>query len=442
MARSQSRIAASVFAIAAPMCALICAGAAGASPRLIPDGPSTTLLTNDQRAMLGIKFGPDTPIAFFQAKNGRYYINSAGSLGPQRGPSHPAAWNLHVDSQLTRILALNSDAPASGPQDVQTIMTIQEQKCGRGTNRVRATDPAGAECAALFDRDYAGGGAYYRCPDNQTSAYFYHGENHTAPSGELGPGGWFGIGVGTFNADETEVSRAHALSLPGGGSTAQITGVNLPTIWTIDAAGQATPPQAHPFNDVPTIVPGSDGYLYLYEGNATEDPAYNPAACKPGCVSVSRAPIAAFCSTIKTASPVKWQNYYRGGWGQPAVNDAHSPMGLGSGGAFTPLFAASQNGEFGGTVMYLPVPRIYVMVRVRHGGIVVRYSNDGLNFTDSEPMVPQPTETTPYGDEARLLYPEVNVLPGPHYILTYVTATKGHFWKWAQLMRQNLTFAH
>ena len=404
-------------------------------------GASTPLITDEDRAMLGLKFGPDAPIDFFQAKNGRYYLNSAGSLGPVQGRGRMAAWNLHVDSQLSRVLALGSDGPASGPDDVQTIMTDHAADCGRGKQRLNAEASGGAACNQYFDRDYAGGGTYYRCPDNATSVYFYHGENHTAPDGTGDKGGWFGLGVGYFNAAETQVTRATELVVAGSSTSAQNIGMNVGTAWR-GAAGSYAPPQEHPFNGVPSAVAGSDGYLYLYTGNATSDPEYNPSACRPGCLSVSRAPIAAFCTTVKTRSPVRWVNYYHGGWTQPAVQDERSPNGYGSGGAFTPLIPQALPGEFGGTVTYLPSAKLYVMPRLYQGGVDVRYSTDGLNWSSPQALVDRPREMTPNGDAELALYPKISATRAPggaeHYVLTYVIVTKGHFWKWAELMRQPL----
>ena len=416
------------------------ASAAGA--RFSLAGRATPLITDEDRAMLGLKFGPDAPIDFFQAKNGQYYLNSAGSLGPVQGRGRMAAWNLHVDSQLSRILALNSGAPARGPDDVQTIMTDHADDCGRVRQRLSADAPGGAACNQYFDRDYAGGGTYYRCPDNTTSVYFYHGENHTAPDGSGGKGGWFGLGVGIFDAAETQVVRATQLAAAGGRISAQIIGMNMGTQWRGDG-GRYTPPQEHPFNGVPSVVPGSDGYLYLYTGNATLSPEYNPSACRPGCVSVSRVPVAAFCGSIRTSSPARWSNYYHGRWTQPAVLDERSTDGYGSGGAFTPLIAQALPGEFGGTVTYLPSARLYAMVRLYDGGVDVRYSSDGLNWSGPQTLVERPRETTPNGDAELALYPKISVTRAPgsvdHYVLTYVIATKGHFWKWAELMRQPLS---
>ena len=184
--------------------------------RLVPAGRPTSLITDAQRAMLQIKFGPDAPIDFFQGKDGRYYINSAGSLGPVRGPGRMAAFNLHVDPRLSQILALNSDAPASGPQDVRVIMTDHAAACGAGRARLATSTAGGAACLSYFDRDYAGGGAYFRCPDNRTSVYFYHGENHTSPEGEGGNGGWFGQGVGVYDPGETAVTRLRQMPAAGG----------------------------------------------------------------------------------------------------------------------------------------------------------------------------------------------------------------------------------
>ena len=416
------------------------ASAAGARFSLV--GQPTPLITDQDRVMLGLKFGPDAPIDFFQAKNGQYYLNSAGSLGPVQGPGRMAAWNVHVDSQLTRILALNADAPARGPDDVQTIMTDHAADCGRGRQRLRADTPDGMACTQYFDRDYAGGGTYYRCPDGGTSVYFYHGENHTTPDGTGGQGGWFGLGVGIFNAAETQVTRAAELPAAGGRTSAQIIGMNMSTQW-LNAGGSYTPPQEHPFNGVPSVVPGTDGYLYLYTGNATLNPEYNPWACRPGCLSVSRAPVAAFCGSIKSSSPVHWANYYHGSWTQPAVLGDRSPDGYGSGGAFTPLIAQALPGEFGGTVTYLPSARLYAMARLYNGGVDVRYSADGLNWSGPQMLVERPREMTPNGDAELALYPKISVIRAPggaeRYVLTYVIVTKGHFWKWAELMRQSLS---
>jgi hypothetical protein len=415
---------------------MVAGAPAAAAPVVVTAGPPVVLMSNEQRGLLGIRFGPDAPIDVFQAKDGRTYLNTAGALGAVGGPHHQAAWNLHVDSGLTRILALHGDGPATGPADVQEILTDFAGSCGAGRHRLTAADAGDAACAQSFDRDYAGGGSYFRCPDNATSVYFYHGENHTAPDGTAGEGGWFGDGVGVFNADETTVTRARELALPAGGSSAEIIGMNLPTAW-----GDA-PPQAHPFNGVPSAIAGSDGYLYVYSGNATENPTYNPSACRPECMSVSRAPIAAFCAGVKTASPVAWHNYNQGAWTSPAVRDAHAALGFGSGGPFTPVSGAAVPGEHGGTVTYLPARQLFVMVRLVRGGIDVRTSADGLAFSDPRPLVDAPAGVTPGGEPEIAIYPRISVLHARSsheaYVLTYMVVTKGHFWKWAALMRQDL----
>ncbi len=417
---------------------------AAAAPHFALAGAPTVLISNDQRAELGIRFGPDTPVDFFQGRDGRYYINSAGSLGPVQGPGHPAAWVLHVDSRLTQVLALNSDGPATGPADIRTIMTTHAAECGSKKNRLRIDDPGGAACNQYFDRDYAGGGSYFRCPDRATSAYFYHGENHTAPDGTAGHGGWFGIGVGLFNADETQVTRATQMDVADGRTSAQIIGLNLQTAWRAQGAdgARAEAPQAHPYNGAPSVAPGADGYLYVYHGNATLDPAYNPSSCHPQCMSVSRAPVAAFCTGLRTRSPVQWQNYYKGGWTEPAVQDGRSSLGYGAGGAFTPLVRDPLPGEHGGTVTYLPARHLYVMARVHGNGVLVRTSSDGLAWSGGQQLVDSLPDKTANGDPEQLLYPRVSVIEADgreQYVLTYTAATLGHFWRWAELMRQGLT---
>jgi hypothetical protein len=417
------------------------AGAAVASPRIVASGEPLVLLTNEQRAELGIKFGPDTPVDFFQAKNGKYYINSAGALGPVRGQGHPAAFNLHTDPGLTRVLALDSDAPAGSPADVQTILTDHSAECGFGQARLATASPHGATCGQYFDRNYAGGGSYFRCPDNQTSVYFYHGENHTAPDGSWAHSGWYGIGVGAFDSAETTVTPARALKLSTGGSSGQIIGMNLATIWQNGPTGYVTA-QTQPFIGAANVVSPPDGYIYVYHTDATMDPAYYPRACRPGCMSVSRAPVAAFCSAVKSESPVKWQNYYRGGWSEPAVAGEGAPLGFGSGGAFTPLIPDPLPGEIGGNVNYLPKLKLFVMVRQRAGGVTIRTSADGLAWSEPQSLVDAPDASTPNGDAETIMYPRINVAHKSNgaeaYVLTYSLVTRGHFWKWAELVRQGL----
>ena len=251
-----------------------------------------------------------------------------------------------------------------------------------------------------------------------------------------GSGGWFGQGVGVYTPDETAVMRARQMPAAEGASTSQIVGMNLSTDWTRNG-GQ--PPQKNPYNNVPSVVAAADGYLYLFSGNATLDPAYNPSACTPGCLSVSRAPVAAFCAGVQSGSPVAWHNYYRGGWSQPSVLGSGSPAGYGAGGAFTPLLDRAVPGEFGGTVTYLPARRQYVMLRLRDGGIDARLSGDGLHWGEPYQLADRPSEPTPLGDQAMLLYPRLAVVgsgAGEEYVLTYVVVTKGHFWRWAELMRE------
>ncbi len=431
------------FGLAGPAASAPAANPGGL--HLVPSGAPAPIITDEQRDALGLKFGPDAPIDFFQGRDGRYYLNSSGSLGARNGPGRNAAWNLHVDSQLTRVLALDSDAPATGPGDVRIIMTSHAAECGSGRQRLRATDPGGAACNQYFDRDYAGGGAYFRCPDNATSVYFYHGENHTSPDGVGGKGGWFGLGVGVFNDSETSVTRSGNTPASGGNATGQIIGMNMSTTWRGGPGAYTAPPQDNPFNGVPSVVSGADGYLYLYHGNATTDPAYNPSACRPACMSISRAPITAFCRSVKSGSPVSWQNYYQGAWTQPAVQGAGSASGFGAGGAFTPLIPDALAGEFGGTVTYMPQRRLYVMTRLYKGGIDARYSTTGLSWSGPQMLLPEPAGTTPNGDAMMVLYPRVIVTHtqngNEQYLLTYVLATKGRFWRWAQLMRQPLTLA-
>lgn len=417
---------------------------AGAAPALRASaaGPAMPVITDEQRALLGIRFGPDAPIDLFQAKNGQYYITSAGSLGQRGGKGRPAAWVLHVDSQLTRVLALHGNAPASGPDDVQTIMTTHAAECGIGRHRLAASDQGGAACARYFDRDYAGGGTYFRCPDNQTSVLFYHGENHTAPDGSLVHGGWFGLGLGVFNADETALSRSPQLQGTGGAPSAQLFGMNMATAWT---AGATAPPQEHPFNGVPSAVAGPDGYLYVFYGNATLDPAYNPSACSPACLAVARMPVAVFCRAVKSAAPVRFQNWYRGGWSQPAVLEGETKLGFGAGGAFTPILTEHERAEHGGTVTYLASRHLFLMTRLTADGINFRSSADGLRWSGPQLLVPAPAGRTPLGDGERLLYPKIVVVHDARGqeqpVLTYVLATDKPFWKWAELMRQPLTLS-
>ena len=443
-ARRGSAIAA--LAIATAAAATSAAAASSAVPgsgHLSIVGAPTVLLTNEQRLQLGIKFGLDTPIDFFRKKDGQYYINSAGGLGPANSPAHQAAFDLHVDSQLTHILALSGSGGASGPQDVLSILTDHAADCGARAHRLRATDAGGSACGQYFDRDYAGGGTYFRCPDNATSVYFYHGENHTSPDGIGGHGGWFGIGVGYYNGAETTVTPARQLRLPGGGSTAQIIGLNLSTVWNANQGADA-PPQANPYNGVPSAIPRPDGFLYVYHGNATNDPEYNPSACRPECMSVSRAPIAAFCSAIKTASPVPWTNYYHGAWSQPAVETAASPLGFGAGGSFTPSNTKLLPGEHGGTVTYLPARNLFVMAQLLRGGIDVHYSSDGLTWSPAKQLIEAPEGSTPNGDGQQIIYPKIVVTQASgheNYVLIYVLVAKGHFWRWAALMRQALAYS-
>jgi hypothetical protein len=438
LAAASRAIAAALLGAALASGAAQAHGAAGGAVALA--GDPAPLITDAQRAMLGLKFGPDAPVDFFRAKDGRFYIDSAGSLGAPDGPGRPAAWTIHVDPLLTRVLALGGDGPATGPRDVRTILTDHAEDCGRGRRRLAAGDPGGAACGRYFDRDYAGGGAYFRCPDGATSVYFYHGENHTAPDGTAGNGGWFGIGVGVFDASETRVARLPQMAVAGGAPSAQIVGMNVATLWR-KAGGP--PPQANPYNGVPSVVAGADGYLYLYHGNATFDPAYNPAACKPECLSVSRAPTAAFCRAAALGGPTAWRNFYRGGWTQPAVVGADSPLGYGAGGAFTPIVDRAVPGEYGGTVTFLPRHGLYLMVRLAAGGIDLRTSPDGLAWSPPAPLVAAPTQATPYGDAEQVVYPKIAVVTEAGgretAVLTYVVATRGHFWRWAELMRQALS---
>jgi hypothetical protein len=419
-------------------------GQATAAERLVLSGEPTALISDEQRVQLGLKFGPDAPVDFFQAKDGQYYINSAGSLGAPDGPGRMAAWNLHVDPLLTRVLALHGNSPATGPQDVQAILTDYAAECGKGRRRLTEADPGGAACASYFDRDYAGGGAYFRCPDNTTSVYFYHGENHTAPDGSAGHGGWFGLGVGVFNPGETAVARVKQMPVSGGRPSAQIIGMDVGTVWTEAGRATRTPPQANPYNGVPSVAPGPDGTLLLFHGNATFDPEYNPSACRPECMSASRVPVGAFCTAMRSGDPSPaWQNFFHGGWGAPALLSPASPKGAGAGGDFTPIAAPSLPGEYGGTVTYLASRHLYLMTRLSRGGINLRTSLDGLAWSAPQQLVDAPTGTTPDGDAERIVYPKIAVVqPGtPHegYVLTYVLATKGHMWRWAELMRQALT---
>lgn len=390
-----------------------CGGAAAAA-RL---GPATVLLSDAQRHALGLQFGPDAPVALFQGADGQFYLNTTAGLQGVTGPGKQQTIDLHVDQAVTRILALHGDTPASGSQDVQSVLSNDAAQCGWGQARA-----ASRACDALFDRDYAGGGELYRC-GNGTVLYFYHGENHTASDGSrYGEGGWFGIGLGVMNASQTHVTRL-----------GQIAGIDLPAS---GALAPGRPPQAHPFNNMPNVSRHEDGYLYLVHGNATLNPEYYPRLCGPECLSLSRAPERAVCDAAAKGALAPWQNWYHGAYGPPAL------LPDGAGGKFTPIISDPLGGEHGGAVTWLPTPHRYALVMLQHGGITLRMSPDEANWSAPVTLLAAP-DATPLGDPAALIYARILVTHqagAENYVLTYVEVTKGHFWKWAALMRADLTF--
>lgn len=409
-----------VLAAGTYLLALAAAAAAHAEARL---GPATPLMTDQQRAMLGIQFGPDAEIDVFCGRDGQFYLNTTAAMANVKGPGKQETIDLHVDPAVTQLLALHGNAPASGPQDVQQVFTDRAAQCGWGAHR-KANDAA---CQAQFDRDYAGGGVTFRCPDGAL-LYFYHGENHTAPDGsKYAQGGWFGIGLGIFNRDETRITRIPA-------DNGQIAGLDLPASRAL-APGAA--PQQHPFNGVPSLTLGTDGYLYLITGNASRNPEYAPASCTPECMSLSRAPAQAVCDAAEGKGHVTWKYYYHGAYTEPALLDD------GAGGHFTPILAAPERGEHGGSVTWLPALRRYAMVHIRDGGILLRMSSDELHWSAPQTLLDAPA-ATPLGDAATIVYPRIIVTHAggaEAYVLTYVVATKGHFWKWAELMRAPVYFS-
>jgi hypothetical protein len=415
---------------------------------------ATVLLTDDQRKMIGIKDGPDSPTDFYTAKNGASFIMTSGSIYQNSVVIH-GTYEMRVDPLMNEVRSLDGEK-AAGPGDVRLLMTNHDAECAPGGKRLAINQPGGLACSEYFDRDYAGGGTYFRCPDGVTSVYFFHGENHTTPDGTVSQnGGWSGNGVAYFSEDETMLIRATQMPTSQSSplyketsSSAEIDGINMNNTWIPVGGKYPNPPEASMYSGSAAVVLSPDKKsLYVFHGDATLNPQ-DSAFCNPGgCDTISEAPREDFCHAVKTSSPVQWLNYYEGQFSQPAALGTGASLGYGSGGLFSPVGATQGFKEHNGSVTYVSSLGLYIDVRMltQDGldgdSIDIKYSLDGLNWSEPQVLLAPPTGTTPYGDKEGILYPRVNVVEANGYtelVLTYTLATAKDFWKWAELIRQPL----
>jgi hypothetical protein len=377
--------------------------------------PPAILLGQEQRRQIGIKNGPDSIVDLWTKSGGESDLVFSGALmSGLRG-----TFAVPVAPTLDHVLA-------SEPRAVSVFMA---PRCG-----IAADHRDAAECQD-FDSNYAGGGTIFPCPDGRI-LYFYHGENHTDPTGRLhhGPAeGWTGIGMAVWDPQAQKLTQAR-----------QVIGLNASNRWE---GGNATR-QGPPISGNPSaVLDPTRHYIYLYYTDRTEDPAYagGPLACdRRPCTAVARADASAACAASGTASAVPWRKYYHGDFSEPALFQTASSPALprGTGGQFTPLYPRFRNtGENVPNVTYLASRRLYVMIALQQpgGAIIARYSADGLRWSEPASLVTQPA-----GPAMRRLYPRLEVVRGTGggaetYVLTYVEKS-ARSWDRADLLRLPMVF--
>jgi len=380
--------------------------------RLVIDGVSAPLMTNAQRRAAGIRNGPDSIVDVWRSEPGRLQLIFSGShLEQGRG---------------TMVLRVGPDLKIDLAAPRATVV-LQADRRSPG-----------------FDYDYAGGGDVFTCPGaNGKTLYFYHGENHTDPTGRYirGPkNGWTGIGMATWNA------RAGRFAKDG-----QIIGMAVDNTWRKDKNGRYKTLQGPPISGNPNVVPDRSGeYLYLYYTDRTDDPAYEAKGqdCdKRACTAVARAAVSQVCSAAGTGSPAPWFKYYKGAFTQPGLLGSGSKAvgktagSAGVGGRYTPIVDRFENrGETTPNVTWLPRQDLYVMTALRRPerDIAVRYSRDLLAWTDPEVLIgPAPKGYTNK-------YPRLNVIAGAdgaeRYMMLWTVKAEAS-WEDAELRGQAVRFA-
>lgn len=395
--------------------------------QLIPQGSPRAIINNVQRKDLGIKNGPDCPVAqLLNADGSRYLYFSGATQGNVRG-----TFRFRSNADLTKIVA----DPKIGTEPRPVLLP------GKVSPNPDGQKEGGTYTG--FDRDYAGGGTVFNCASSNASIgskqllYFYHGENHTDPWGTTHRGpklGWTGLGMSKWNQTKKSFEK-----------TQQVIGMGLTNKWTGTRENPLTKQRPAISSMGNVVYNPSDGYLYLYYTDQTDQLEYAGKGyqcdTRP-CITVARALAKDICAAAEKGTKVLWRKYYKGKFSEPALftsQTANSLNLLATGGKFTPLFkrtGENQNkGEVTPHVTYLEGKKIFAMVSIQRpdDAILVRYSKDGVSWSEPQTLVEdQSNQTT-------IFYPYIYQEPvKPNVVgLTY-TLRSTESWRYSELMYQGL----
>jgi hypothetical protein len=368
---------------------------------IVPAGPASVLISQEQRQALGLRNGPDSIVDIWN-DGGQTYLVFSGAADIDGRRAGGATFRLAVDASLRHIMP--------------PLQVVLRAPC-------RGARPAQGRACSQFDSDYAGAGVVVPCPGGAT-LYIYHGENHTRPDGAQVPGnlGWTGIGQATWSASQGQFMR-----------NGQILGLNASDLWQNTPTGLATG-QTPAASGNPSVVPDPTGmYLYAYFGerSASPDAAGAGLQCTTRtCWGVARARQADVCASAAAGRAAPWQIWYNGAFTQPGLIEGAT------GGSFTAILNHADGVDNLANVTALPALHEYAMVSVLRpsGAIVARSSTDGLHWSAPAMLVPPPEPGT-LNSYARIV--PVPAATPPRYALLYVARHAGS-WEWAELLRQDV----
>lgn len=370
---------------------------------LIAVGSAEDLLSDVERRQLGIRNGPDSPAVLWRTREGTFLVFSGRLQDGRQG-----TFRIRVDEGLRKL------AGAPSPSALEVLLTAQG-----GTG---------------FDRDYAGGGTVFECPGGSPTLYFYHGENHTDPTGKFHPGperGWSGIGLAIWDGGQRRFVKI-----------GQVLGLAVSNEWRPAPGGPVTA-QTPPASGIPSaFLHSGDANVYLYYQDRTDEGAYVQGDLKcdtRACTAVARASVAELCAASTAGRSAAWKKFHRGGFESPGLHVAGDGSGSppGTGGRFTPIVPREERtGENIPNVTFLKGRGHYVMAALRRpdGALIARYSGDGLRWSVQSVLVAPPPPGILH------TYPRIHESADGTPVLTYTRRTEDR-WTHAQLVRQVLRYA-
>ena len=263
--------------------------------------------------------------------------------------------------------------------------------------------PDGGRACTKFDSDYAGAGTVFPCPSGPT-VYFYHGENHTEPTGQrsaLGNAGWTGIGQAVWDL-------ARRVMVKQG----QIAGLNASHVWRPGGRGMGTDQTPAASGNPSVVADPTRTFLYLYFADRSPDPETDGPDRKCSirtCWAVARAPLRDVCARAGAGQTVAWRLLRHGAFTEPAL------LPDGTGGTFTPILDQVRGVDNLANVTAAPSLHGYLMASIRRLGpgrgtaVDARFSTDGLSWSASTTLM----------EGGRFLYPRI-VAAGGRFVLLYV----------------------